>query len=179
MRIARLANPIISAFVPAQRGPNRTPDVRPPPTESLVFLELSGPLVADTAPALADVVTHRISTPPPSVAAVLDLCGITEFDDAGRSALVRLRDNLEVQQVELHLTATHDVLDDLTEVNALAPALHPAVRVAILAAYAAVPGPAVVTSDVREMFHHTFEPVTLVPDDPQTNPINRNGHAHK
>lgn len=165
MRIARLANPFISALVPAQRGPERAPDVRPPPAKSLVFLELSGPLVAGTAPVLADVVAHRVSTPPPTAAAILDLCGITEFDDAGRSALVRLHRNLEARRVELHLTATHDVLDDLTEVNALAPTLHSAVRVAILAAYAAVPGPAIVTPDVREILHHVFEPVTLVPDE--------------
>lgn len=167
MRIARLASPIISALVPAQRGPDRAPDASPPLAESLVFLELSGPLVAGTAPALADVVTHRVSTPPPTAAAILDLCGITEFDDAGRSALVRLRRTLEARRVELHLTATHDILDDLTGVNALAPALHSAARVAILAAYAAVPGPAVVTPDVREILHHRFEPVTLVPDDPR------------
>jgi anti-anti-sigma factor len=165
MRIARLATPIISAFVPRQRAPDRAPDVRPPPAQSLVLLELSGPLIADTAPVLTDVVTHRVSTPPPTAAAILDLCGITEFDDAGLSALVRLHSNLEARRVELHLTATHDVLDDLTEVNALAPVLHSAVRVAILAGYAAVPGPAVVTPDVREILHHVFEPVTLVPDD--------------
>jgi anti-anti-sigma regulatory factor len=171
MRIARLATPIMSAVVSRsrRRGP-LIPSQHGTGTalrrlDPLVFLELSGPLIAGTAPALADVVNHRVFTPPPTVAAVIDLCGVTDLDDAGRTALVRLHHDLEVREVELHLTATSDVLDDLTEVNALAPALHPAARVAILAAYAAVPGPAVVTPPVREIFEQEFEPVTLVPDD--------------
>jgi anti-anti-sigma regulatory factor len=173
MRIARLATPIMSAVVsrsrrrgpliPSQRGTGTGAALRR--LDPLVFLELSGPLIAGTAPALADVVNHRVFTPPPTVAAVIDLCGVTDLDDAGRTALVRLHHDLEDREVELHLTATSDVLDDLTEVNALAPVLHPAARVAILAAYAAVPGPAVVTPPVREIFEQEFEPVTLVPDD--------------
>jgi anti-anti-sigma regulatory factor len=171
MRIARLATPIMSAVVSRSRRsgplipPQRGTDAALRRVDPLVFLELSGPLVAGTAPALADVVGHRVYTPPPTVAAVIDLCGVTELDDAGRTALVRLHDDLEANEVELHLTATSDVLDDLTEENALAPVLHPAARVAILAAYAAVPGPAVVTSAAREIFEQEFEPVTLVPDD--------------
>ncbi|GAB3435806.1 STAS domain-containing protein [Flindersiella endophytica] len=171
MRIARLATPIMSAVVsrsrrsgpliPTQRGPD--PALRR--VDPLVFLELSGPLVEGTAPALADVVNHRVLTPPPTVAAVIDLCGVTALDGAGRIALVRLHHDLEVNEVELHLTATSDVLDDLTEENALAPVLHTAARVAILAAYAAVPGPAIVTPAAREIFQQEFEPVTLVPDD--------------
>lgn len=187
MRIARLATPFMSAVVSrGRRGgalvPRQHP--RPPfrrrPTRPkrhgtgaaserlgpLVFLELSGPLVAGTAPALADVVNHRVFTPPPTVAAVIDLCGVTELDAAGRTALVELHRELEIADVELHLTATSDVLDDLTEEDALAAVLHPAARVAVLAAYAAVPGPAVVTPAVREIFEHEFEPVTLVADDP-------------
>lgn len=186
MRIARLATPIISAVVsrsrrsgpliPPQPGTDPNTDAALRRFDPLVFLELSGPLVAGTAPALADVVNHRVFTPPPTVAAVIDLCGVTELDDAGRTALVRLHHDLEVNQVELHLTATSDVLDDLTDENALAPVLHTAARVAILAAYAAVPGPAIVTPDVREIFQQAFEPVTLVPDDPAPTD---NGRARK
>jgi hypothetical protein len=132
-------------------------------------LRLSGQLCAGTTGALLDAVAARIGAAMPPVAAVvLDLSDTPAIDDDARAALLSLHGLLAQSQARLRLVlpeaATRAALggDDAASAAGL-DALHTTVRAALLAAYAALPGPAMVTPVLRALLMDPPELVLLPP----------------
>ena len=138
-------------------------------------LRLSGQLCAGTTGALLDAVVARIGAAMPPVAAVvLDLSDTPDVDDGARAALLSLCGLLAQSHTRLRLVLpeaeTRAALgsDDAASTAGL-DALHTTVRAALLAAYAALPGPALVTSAMRMLLEHPPE-LLLLPPSPQAGP---------
>jgi len=129
-----------------------------PATGQIVCLRLTGQLCADTAQALLDAVGARVRaavTPPCAV--VLDLSDtLAADDDEARAALESLRALLANGHTRLRLVLPEGEARAALCRNDAASAvgidaLHTSVRAAILAAHAALPGPALVTPALRAM----------------------------
>jgi len=129
-----------------------------PATGQIVCLRLTGQLCADTAQALLDAVGARVRaavTPPCAV--VLDLSDtLAADDDEARAALESLRALLANGHTRLRLVLPEGEARAALCSNGAASAigidaLHTSVRAAILAAHAALPGPALVTPALRAM----------------------------
>ncbi len=123
-------------------------------------LRLSGQLCAGTTGALLDAVVARMGAAMPPVAAVvLDLSDTPDVDDGARTALLSLCGLLAQSHTRLRLVlpeaANRAALgsDDAASTAGL-DALHTTVRAALLAAYAALPGPALVTPAMRMLIEH-------------------------
>ncbi len=132
-------------------------------------LRLSGQLCAGTTGALLGAVAARIGAAMPPVAAVvLDLSDIPAIDDDARAALLSLHGLLAENQARLRLVlpeaATGAALggDDAASAAGL-DVLHTTVRAALLAAYAALPGPAMVTPVLRALLMDPPELLLLPP----------------
>lgn len=132
----------------------RTASRRPPP--GIVCLRLAGQLCADNADALVDVVSARVQEALPSpCSVVLDLSATPALDEDAGQALQVLHHRLADSRVCLRLV--------LPEAKARAAFLcgagtaigpdcvHASVRAAALAAYASLPGAALVTSAQRDL----------------------------
>jgi ABC-type transporter Mla MlaB component len=139
-------------------------------------LRLSGQLCAGTTGALLDAVVARIGAAMPPVAAVvLDLSDTPDVDDGARAALLSLCGLLAQSHTRLRLVlpeaATRAALgsDDAASTAGL-DALHTTVRTALLAAYAALPGPALVTPAMRMLLEHPPELLLLPPGSPLSAP---------
>ena len=129
-------------------------------------LRFSGQLCAGTTGALLDAVVARIGAAMPPVAAVvLDLSDTPDIDDGARAALLSLCGLLAQSHTRLRLVlpeaATRAALGSDAASTAGLDALHTTVRAALLAAYAALPGPALVTPAMRMLLEHPPELLQL------------------
>ena len=126
-----------------------------PATGQIVCLRLTGQLCADTAEALLDAVSARVrAAMPAAYEVVLDLTDIPAVDDGARAALLSLGELLVESHVRLRLVLpeadARAALCDGGAADAIgADVLHTSVRAAVLAAHAALPGPALVTPALR------------------------------
>jgi MFS superfamily sulfate permease-like transporter len=126
-----------------------------PASGQIVCLRLAGPLCTGTADALLDAVSDRTRAATPAVyAVVLDLSDTSAVDDGAREALRSLWDLLNESHARLRLVvpepeARAELCGD-GAANAIRPdAFHASVRAAMLAAHAALPGPALLTPAMR------------------------------
>jgi MFS superfamily sulfate permease-like transporter len=126
-----------------------------PASGQIVCLRLTGPLCTGTADALLDAVSDRTRAATPAVyAVVLDLSDTSAVDDGAREALRSLWDLLNESHARLRLVvpepeARAELCGD-GAANAIRPdAFHASVRAAMLAAHAALPGPALLTPAMR------------------------------
>jgi anti-anti-sigma regulatory factor len=143
----------------------------------VMCLRLSGQLCAGTTGALLDAVAARIGAAmPPVTAVVLDLSDTPAIDDDARAALLSLHGLLAQSQARLRLVlpeaATHAALasDDAASGAGL-DTLYTSVRAALLAAYAALPGPALITPEMRTRLVHPPDLVLLPPGPPAPHPL--------
>jgi STAS domain len=137
------------------------------PLWPVVCLRPSCQLSADTADALIDAVRTRLrAAAPPACAVVLDLSAASAVDGGGRAALRELHNVLARTRVCLRLVVpeaeARASLDGDGTARAIGPgAIHATIRAAVLAEYAALPGPALVTPDLRGFLSRPPEPLPL------------------
>jgi anti-anti-sigma regulatory factor len=134
-----------------------------------VCLRLTGQLCDGTAGALAAAVGDRVrAVMPPACAVVLDVSAIPDVDDAVQAALLSLCDILSESRTRLWLVVPKAEARARLCRGTASPiglnALHTSVRAAILAAHAALPGPALVTPAMRALLTQPPEPLTLLSD---------------
>jgi hypothetical protein len=143
-------------------------------TGQIVCLRLTGQLCADTAQPLLDAVGARVrAAVPPPCAVVLDLSDtLAAADDGAQAALESLRALLANGHTRLRLVLPEGEARAALCSNGAASAigidaLHTSLRAAILAAHAALPGPALVTPALRAMLSQPPE-LLLPPSGPGT-----------
>ena len=172
-----------SARIPAWRNAAVRPRVAArswreadPATGHIVCQRLTGRLCGGTAQALLDAVGDRVlAAVPPAGAVVLDLSDTLAADDGARAALLSLRALLADGHTRLRLVLPEgEARAALCSNGASAigiDALHTSLRAAILAAHAALPGPALVTPALRAMLSQP--PELLLPpwDDGEPRPF--------
>jgi MFS superfamily sulfate permease-like transporter len=134
-----------------------------PASGQIVCLRLTGPLCTGTADALLDAVSDRTRAATPAVyAVVLDLSDTSAVDDGAREALQSLWDLLKKSHARLRLVvpepeARAELCGD-GAANAIGlDAFHTSVRAAMLAAHAALPGPALLTPAMRTILRQPPE----------------------
>lgn len=134
-----------------------------PASGQIVCLRLTGPLCTGTADALLDAVSDRTRAATPAVyAVVLDLSDTSAVDDGAREALQSLWDLLKESHARLRLVvpepeARAELCGD-GAANAIGPgAFDTSVRAAMLAAHAALPGPALLTPAMRTILRQPPE----------------------
>jgi len=138
-----------------------------PATGQIVCLRLTGQLCADTAEALLDAVSARVrAAMPPACEVVLDLTDTLAVDNGARAALLSLGELLVESHVRLRLVLpeadARAALCDGGAADAIgADVLHTSVRAAVLAAHAALPGPALVTPALRMLLGNPPEQLLL------------------
>jgi anti-anti-sigma regulatory factor len=164
----RLAMQTREIFLPARFLASRSASARPrsaarswdeagPASAQVVCLRLAGQLCAGTGDALVEAVCARVrAAMPAACAVVLDLSAIPAIDAGARAALLSLcgllsdshaRLRLVVPRAEVRAALSGDGTADAIGLDAL----HPSNRAAILAAHAALPGPALVTPAMRAL----------------------------
>jgi hypothetical protein len=155
------------------RGAARSWRAADPATGQIVCLRLTGQLCGDIAQALLDAVGARVrAAVPPPCAVVLDLSDTLAADDGARAALESLRALLADGHTRLRLVLPEGEARAALCSNGAASAigidaLHTSLRAAILAAHAALPGPALVTPALRAMLSQPPE-LLLPPSGPGT-----------
>lgn len=133
----------------------------------IMCLRLAGELRGDTADALLDAVGARVrAAVPPACEVVLDLSGTSAIDDDAREALRSLCGLLVDSHARLRIVLpeaeARAALSNDDTTGSLGPdALHPNVRTAILAAHAALPGPALITPAMRTLLSQPPESLPL------------------
>ncbi len=138
-----------------------------PAAGQIMCLRLTGELCAGTADALLDAVDARVrAAVPPACEVVLDLSGTSAIDDDCREALRSLCGLLVSSRARLRIVLpeaeARAALSNDASADSLGPdALHPSVRAAILAAHAALPGPAFITPAMRTLLRQPPEPLPL------------------
>jgi len=137
----------------------------------IVCLRLTGQICAGTVDALLEAVGTRVRAAMPSACTVvLDLSEAPAVDDGARAALRSLGDLLVKSHARLRLVVpeaeARAALSGDGAGNTIGPdALYPSVRAAVLAAHAALPGPALVTPAMRALL---WRPPELLPLPPAT-----------
>ena len=143
--------------------------VNSPASGQIVCLRLTGQICAGTADALLDAVGTRVRAAMPSACTVvLDLSEAPAVDDGARAALRSLGDLLVKSHARLRLVVpgaeARAALSGDGAGNTIGPdALYPSVRAAVLAAHAALPGPALVTPAMRALLWQPPELLLLPP----------------
>ena len=172
-----------SARIPAWRNAAVRPRVAArswreadPDTGQIVCLRLTGQLCGDIAQALLDAVGARVrAAVPPPCAVVLDLSDTLAADDGARAALESLRALLAAGHTRLRLVLPEGEAGAALCSNGASAigidALHTSLRAAILAAHAALPGPALVTPALRAMLSQPPELVLPPRDDGNRGPF--------
>ena len=128
---------------------------RPPPR--IVCLRLAGQLCTDNADALVDVISARVRAALPSPCSViLDLSATAALDEDAGQALQslhhRLADSLVCLRLVLPEAKARAAFLGGNAGTAIGPdCVHASVRAAALAAYASLPGAALVTSAQRDL----------------------------
>jgi len=136
----------------------------------IVCLRLTGGLCGGTAGALAAAVGDRVrAVMPPACAVVLDVSATPDVDDAAQAALLSLCEILSEGRTRLWLVVPGAEARARLYRGGIASAIrldapHTSVRAAILAAHAALPGPALVTPAMRALLTQPPEPLTLLSD---------------
>ena len=142
-----------------------------PPPRRIVCLRLTCPLSSGTADDVVQAVIDRVHDvgPPPCIV-VLDLRHTRAIDDDARRALQTLRDVLAQGQSRLRLA--HPAAEARAALAIDGPLgaislkdVHGSLRQALLAAYASLPGPALVTSATRRFLTEPPEFLSLLPVD--------------
>jgi anti-anti-sigma regulatory factor len=133
----------------------------------LTVLRLQAELRPGTASQLAGAVLARVRACRAGVGTVvLDLGAGTEIDAGGCAALADLHGRLRTAGTGLRLAAASRQARDLFQRTGLAGQLGPAfihltLRAAVLATYAALPGPGLVTPAMRAALTRPAEPLPL------------------
>jgi hypothetical protein len=122
------------------------------------------------------VVARLGEATPPVVAVVLDLSDTPAIDDDARAALLSLHGLLARGQARLRLVRPEAATraapgSDGAASTAGLDAFHPTVRAALLAAHAALPGPALVTPAMRALLMDPPELLLLPPGPPGGRPL--------
>jgi anti-anti-sigma regulatory factor len=136
------------------------------PRRHVPVLRLTSTLQPGEAGLLADSVLARVVGGGCEVGTVvLDLTTADDIGTDGCTALHALHDSLRSVGTQLRVVARGAVRDRLREAGLtqrLAPgAIHPSLRAAVLASYAALPGPGLVTTDVRAALAEPAESLSL------------------
>jgi anti-anti-sigma regulatory factor len=145
-----------------QLGRRGTPG--PPP---VTVLRLQASMQLGTASQLTAAVLARVRACRREVGTVvLDLGAGTEIDARGCAALADLHERLRTAGTGLRVVAAARQARDLFQETGLAGQLgarfiHPTLRAAVLATYAALPGPGLVTAATRAALDRPAEPVWL------------------
>src|SRR5262249_51326141 len=140
-----------------------------PPPRRIVCLRLTCQLPSGTADDVVQAVIDRVhATGPPPCIVVLDLRHTRAIDDDGRRALQTLHDVLAQGQSRLQLAhpaaEARATLTTGGPLGAISPEdVHGSLRQALLAAYASLPGPALVTSATRRFLTEPPEPLSPLP----------------
>jgi MFS superfamily sulfate permease-like transporter len=135
-------------------------------TTTIPCLGLSISLATGQTQRLADSIVDRVlSCAGPVGTVVLDVRTASDIDAGSRAALLALHGRLGSLGTQLRIaTASHQLAVRLRQVGLpeqLSPdAIHDSFRSAVLAAYAALPGPGLVTAQVRAALDTPVEPVT-------------------
>lgn len=155
--------------VPALRIPARRPRVasQAAPPIPIVCLWLTHPLHGEDPDALVAAISTRVQSavsPPCSV--VLDLAETRALDEGMETALRLLNDVLADNCVRLRLVLPESqvrvaFVNSSTGMAVGRDCVHVSVRAAMLAAYAGLPGAAVVTSARRGLLEPQPQPLTL------------------
>ena len=171
MQTRALSGPVrFPAWQIAAAWPRMVARSRPaagPAAGQIVCLRLTGQLCADTAEALLDAVSARVQAAMPAAyEVVLDLTDTPAVDDDARAALLSLGDLLVKSHARLRLVlpdaeARAGLCDGATAGAIGADALHTSIRAAVLAAHAALPGPALVTPALRMLLGNPPEQLLL------------------
>lgn len=124
------------------------------------------PLAPGLGWAAAQALSERAALCGPARTVILDLAGSTGVGEDDCAALGWLHERLHGHGSRLWLAAAPRAVSEQFDENGLtgmlgAAAIHPSRRAAVLAAFAALPGPGLVTSPVREAL--TAEPEPLLP----------------
>jgi MFS superfamily sulfate permease-like transporter len=142
-----------------------------PPPRRIVCLRLTCQLASGTADDVVQAVIDRVHAagPPPCIV-VLDLRHTRAIDDDARRALQILHDVLAQGQSRLRLAhPAAEARATLTidgPLGAISPEdVHDSLRQALLAAYASLPGPALVTSATRRFLTEPPEFLSPFPVD--------------
>jgi hypothetical protein len=159
---------------PARARARATPGAGPP---AIPCLGLSISLATGQTQRLADSVVDRVlSCGSPVGTVVLDVGSASGIDAGSHAALLSLQDRLRSLGTQLRIAAaSHQLAVCLSEVDRLSEvgriggagppqllspdAIHDSFRSAVLAAYAALPGPGLVTAQVRAALDTPVEPV--------------------
>ncbi len=134
-------------------------------TSSIPCLGMSISLATGQTDRLADIILDRVLTSPHPVGTViLDLRAASDIDPASRSALLSLHRLLRSLGTQLRIaTANHQLAGRLGEAglpqHLSADTIHDSFRSAVLATYAALPGPGLVTARVKAALDTPVEPV--------------------
>jgi uncharacterized membrane protein len=130
-------------------------------------LPLTVPLSPGQAHGLASAVLARLALAGKDVwTVVLEVQGAAELDAIGWEELCRLHDQLRRRRTRLTLViaarqAREELLERSRRVMA-GVAVHHSVRSAVLAAYSELPGPGLVTSEIRIAMTAPAEPLSLL-----------------
>jgi MFS superfamily sulfate permease-like transporter len=134
-------------------------------TSLVPCLGMSVSLAAGQTDRLADIILDRVlSCPYPVGTVILDLHAASDIDADSRSALLSLHRRLRSLGTQLRIaTASHQLASRLREAGLpqqlSADTIHDSFRSAVLATYAALPGPGLVTARVRAALDTPVEPV--------------------
>jgi hypothetical protein len=170
-RVARPRLPRSHVIKPAPRA-GRHADVRAaagaapqPGTSAIPCLGLSISLATGQTQRLADSIVDRVvSCAGPVGTVVLDVRSASDIDADSRAALLGLHGRLGSLGTQLRIaTASHQLAVRLRQAGLPPPlspdAIHDSFRSAVLAAYAALPGPGLVNAHVRVALDTPVEPV--------------------
>ena len=142
-----------------------------PPPRRIVCLRLTCQLSSGTAADVVQAVIDRVHAagPPPCIV-VLDLRHTGAIDDDARRALQTLHDVLAQSQSRLRLAhpaaEARATLAIDGPLGTISPEdVHGSLRQALLAAYASLPGPALVTSATRRLLTEPPESLSPLPVD--------------
>ena len=138
-----------------------------PPPRRIVCLRLTCRLSSGTADDVVQAVINRVlaAGPPPCIV-VLDLRHTRAIDDDARRALQTLQDVLAQDQSRLRLALpaaeARATLTTDGPLGTISPEdVHGSLRQALLAAYASLPGPALVTSATRRLLTEPPEALSV------------------
>ena len=134
-------------------------------TSTIPCLAMSVSLATGQADRLADIILDRVlSCAYPVGTVILNLHAASDIDADSRSALLSLHRRLRSLGTQLRIaTASHQLAGRLREAGLpqqlSADTIHDSFRSAVLATYAALPGPGLVTARVRAALDTPVEPV--------------------
>ncbi len=140
----------------------------------LACLAVASSLDGGQGSGLADAIVRRVlHCGCPVGTVVLDLGPVTSLDDEACAAILSVHQRLTAIGTRLRLaTSARGLLDCLTDAGIAQQlgrdAIHPSFRSAVLATYAALPGPGLVVGQIRDALETEAEFIRLLPRRPFT-----------